>query len=68
MEMVGALIGVVIAMVVGVALLPVIVNTIAGLNTATTDASVISLAGLLPIILIAIVIMGAVAFVAGGLG
>ena len=68
MEMVGALIGVVIAMVVGVALLPVIVDTIAGLNTATTDASVISLAGLLPIILIAIVIMGAVAFVAGGLG
>ncbi|KKN78720.1 hypothetical protein LCGC14_0347870 [marine sediment metagenome] len=68
MEMVGALIGVVIAMVVGVALLPVIVNTIATLNTETTDASVISLAGLLPIILIAIVIMGAVAFVAGGLG
>ena len=68
MEMVGALIGVVIAMVVGVALVPVIVDTINDLDTETTDASVISLAGLLPIILIAIVIMGAVAFVAGGLG
>jgi hypothetical protein len=62
MGMVGVLIGIVIALVVGVSLVPVIVEQVASLDTATTPTSVLNLADLLPIIFIAVVIIGAVGF------
>jgi len=62
MAMVGVLIGIVIALVVGVSLVPVIVEQVAALDTTTTPTSVLNLADLLPIIFIAVVIIGAVGF------
>ena len=52
--MVGVLIGIVIALVVGVSLVPVIVDQVNALNTETTPTSVLNLANLLPIIFIAV--------------
>ena len=62
MGMVGVLIGIVIALVVGVSLVPVIVDQVNSLNTEITPTSVINLANLLPIIFIAVIIIGAVGF------
>ena len=68
MQMVGVMIGIVIALVVGVSLLPTIGNAIK--STAATDplygqdTTVITLAGLLPIIFVAMIILGAVGFMA----
>ncbi len=62
MAMVGVLIGIVIAMVIGVSLLPVIVEQVNDLDPATTPTSVLNLADLLPIIFIAVIIIGAVGF------
>ena len=62
MGMVGVLIGIVIALVVGVSLIPVIVDQVNSLDTEVTPTSVINLANLLPIIFIAVVIIGAVGF------
>ena len=68
MAMVGVLIGIVIAIVVGVALLPVVAAQVAGLTTTEgatgyVPASTYALAGLLTVIFIAVVIIGAVKFV-----
>lgn len=65
-DFVGSLIGVAIAIVVGVALLPVVLNTIDGADMQTHFANnpeVGALADLLPIILIAIVVAGAVMYI-----
>ena len=62
MGMVGVLIGIVIALVVGVSLVPVIVDQVNALDTEITPTSVINLANLLPIIFIAVIIIGAVGF------
>ncbi len=62
MGMVGVLIGIVIALVVGVSLVPVIVDQVNSLDTEITPTSVINLANLLPIIFIAVIIIGAVGF------
>ncbi len=62
MGMVGVLIGIVIALVVGVSLVPVIVDQVNSLDTEVTPTSVINLANLLPIIFIAVIIIGAVGF------
>ncbi len=62
MQMVGVLIGIVIALVVGVSLIPVIVDQVNALDTNTTPTSVLNLAELLPIIFIAVIIIGAVGF------
>lgn len=65
MGMVGVLIGIVIALVVGVALIPVIVSQTNALTTTDgTPQAVVSLANLLPVIFIAVVIIGAVGFLA----
>lgn len=61
---IAGLIGIAIAIVVGVALVPVVVDTVNGLDTATTPDTVLNLAALLPIVFIAILIIGAVGFIA----
>ena len=68
MPIIGSLIGIAIAIVVGVALVPVVVSTVNTLDTTGTPDSVLALANLLPIILVAIVISGAVMYVASGFG
>ncbi|KKN22074.1 hypothetical protein LCGC14_0918800 [marine sediment metagenome] len=62
MAMVGVLIGIIIALVVGVSLVPVIVDQVNSLDTEVTPSSVLNLANLLPIIFIAVIIVGAVGF------
>ena len=59
--MIGTLIGIVIALVVGVSLIPTIVDQVNTLG-GTTPSSVTSLANLLPLIFIAVIIIGAVGF------
>ena len=54
MSMVGVLIGIVIALVVGVSLIPVIVDQVNALDTEVTPVAVVNLANLLPIIFIAV--------------
>ena len=61
---VAILIGVLIAVVIGVSLIPVIVSSVDGLSTATTPSSVLHLSALLPIAFVAILIIGAVGFIA----
>jgi len=61
---IAALIGIAIAIVVGVALVPVVVDTVNDLDTTTTPSTVLNLADLLPIVFIAILIIGAVGFIA----
>jgi len=57
---IAGLIGIAIAIVVGVALVPVVVDTVNSLDTTTTPSTVLNLADLLPIVFIAILIIGAV--------
>ena len=61
---IAGLIGIAIAIVVGVSLVPVVVDTVNNLDTAATPDTVENLAALLPIVFIAILIIGAVGFIA----
>jgi len=61
---IAGLIGIAIAIVVGVSLVPVVVDTVNNLDTVATPTTVLNLAALLPIVFIAILIIGAVGFIA----
>lgn len=61
---IGVLIGIVVTLVIGVALIPVVTDTIADLDTSDMDSSVISLINILPIIVVTILIVGAVGYFA----
>lgn len=61
---IGVLIGIVVTLVIGVALIPVVTDTIADLDTTNMDSSVISLINILPIIVVTILIVGAVGYFA----
>jgi len=61
---IGVLIGIVVTLVIGVALIPVVTDTIADLDTSSMDSSVISLINILPIIVVTILIVGAVGYFA----
>jgi len=61
---IGALIGVVITIVIGVALLPVVQSTITSLDTTTMSSSTVSLIGILPIIVVTLLVVGAVGYFA----
>lgn len=60
MAMVPLLIGGLIALVVGVSLVPTIVTTVNNLDTGTTPQTVLDLVDLLPIIFVASLIVAAV--------
>ena len=62
MGMIGVLIGITIALVVGVSLIPVVTDQVNSLVTADVGTSVKNLANLIPIIFIAVIIIGAVGF------
>jgi len=61
---IGVLIGIVVTLVIGVALIPVVTDTIADLDTTNMDSSVTSLINILPIIVVTILIVGAVGYFA----
>jgi hypothetical protein len=61
---IGVLIGIVVTLVIGVALIPVVTDTIADLDTTNMDSSVVSLINILPIIVVTILIVGAVGYFA----
>ena len=63
-DFIGSLIGVAIAIVVGVALVPVVLSSVQDVQSnASADNAVKSLVNLLPIVLIAIVVAGAVMYI-----
>lgn len=59
---VSSLIGVVVSIVIGVALIPVVTGVIGDLDTTNMDSSVTSLINILPIIVVTIMIVGAVSY------
>jgi len=61
---ISSLIGIVVSIVIGIALLPVVTDTIADLDTTSMDSSVVSLINILPIIVVTILIVGAVSYFA----
>ena len=63
--LVAVLIGIMISMVVGVSLIPTIVDTIDALPT-TLDSGLASLIDVLPYIFVAVILLGAVAWIGGG--
>jgi len=61
--MINKLIGVMLAMVIGVLLIPTLVTTIDSLDAYTLPAGVQSLVDLLPIIFVVLIVAGAVAYI-----
>lgn len=61
--MINKLLGALLAIVVGVAMLPTITDVIAGLDTTTLPTAVASLVDLLPILFVIIIVAGAVSYI-----
>ena len=67
--MIVMLIGIMIAIVVGVSVIPVITETTKAVTSdPNTPSSLSAVANILPIILLVVIVMGAVAFMGGGFG
>ena len=62
-QMINKLLGAMLAIVVGIAMLPTITDVIAGLDTTTLPTAVASLVDLLPILFVIIIVAGAVAYI-----
>jgi len=64
---IGALIGIVVSIVIGVALLPVVANTVSDVSgdLVADYPQVASLLDILPIIVVTLLIIGAVGYFAG---
>ena len=65
--MVAVLVGIMIAVVVGVSLIPAITSTIANLPS-DTPAGLTALINILPYLFVAVILLGAVSWVARGMG
>ena len=61
--MINKLLGAMLAIVVGIAMLPTITDVIAGLDTTALPTAVVSLVDLLPILFVIIIVAGAVAYI-----
>lgn len=61
--MVNKLLGAMLAIVVGVAMLPTITETIDDLDTSELPAAVETLVDLLPVLFVVIIVAGAVAYI-----
>jgi NAD/NADP transhydrogenase beta subunit len=59
---IGVLIGIVVTIVIGVALIPVVTDTINSLDTSTMSSATVSLIKILPIIVVTLLIVGAVGY------
>lgn len=67
--LVAVLIGIMISIVVGVSLVPVILETTAAISTGATGGSapagLVALVGVLPYVFVAVILLGAVAWIGG---
>jgi len=61
--MINKLMGAMLAIVVGVAMLPTVTGTIAGLDLTAMPTAVQSLVDLLPILFVVIIVAGAVSYI-----
>ncbi len=61
--MINKLLGAMLAIVIGIAMLPTVTNVIAGLDTANLPVAVTSLVDLLPILFVIIIVAGAVSYI-----
>lgn len=61
--MANKLLGAMLSIVIGVAMLPTITNVIAGLDTANLPKAVVSLVDLLPVLFVIIIVAGAVSYI-----
>lgn len=61
--MINNLLGAMLAIVIGIAMLPTVTNVIAGLDTQTLPVAVTSLVDLLPILFVIIIVAGAVRYI-----
>ena len=61
---IAGLIAIMIGIVVGVNLISPINSTVATITTPTYSASIVSLTGVLPIVFVTVIILGAVAWIA----
>jgi uncharacterized membrane protein YkvI len=59
---IGVLIGIVVTIVIGVALIPVVTDTIDALDTKTMSSATVSLIKILPIIVVTLLIVGSVGY------
>ena len=64
--LVAVLIGIMISIVVGVSLIPTILTTVAALPTSTTPSGLLALVNVLPYVFVAVILLGAVAWIGGG--
>lgn len=64
--LVAVLIGIMISIVVGVSLIPTILTTIDALPSATAPSGLIALVNVLPYVFVAVILLGAVAWIGGG--
>ena len=62
-KVINRLLGALLAIVVGVAMLPTITGTINTLDTTTLPSAVVSLVDLLPILFVIIIVAGAVSYI-----
>jgi uncharacterized membrane protein len=62
-KVVNKLLGALLAIVVGVAMLPTITDTINTLDTTSLPSAVVSLVDLLPILFVVIIVAGAVSYI-----
>ena len=65
--LVAVLIGIMISIVVGVSLIPTILTTINALPTDTPEG-LVALVNVLPYVFVAVILLGAVAWIGGGQG
>lgn len=65
--LVAVLIGIMISIVVGVSLVPVILTTTSaiGASSLSAPAGLVSLVGVLPYVFVAVILLGAVAWIGG---
>ena len=62
-KVINKLLGALLAIVVGVAMLPTITSTINTLDTSSLPSAVVSLVDLLPILFVVIIVAGAVSYI-----
>jgi len=63
--LVAVLIGIMISIVVGVSLIPTILTTIASVGSAGGNTGLVALINVLPFVFVAVILLGAVAWIGG---
>lgn len=61
--MAGKLLGAMLSIVIGIAMLPTVTNVIGGLDTSTLPTAVKSLVDLLPVLFVILIVAGSVSYI-----